>query len=96
MSALTTMLRHQLAPPTLADVHTAVRQVGGDGAEALWQQLCAGAGIDPAASHVPLDRVAALLAALRTTPGVVGVVGHSMSVRLNTYRTLTKLEENDR
>ena len=85
-----TIHRYGLAAPTLAEVRAAVHQGAGD--EETWTGLCAAAGVSPGATTADLDQLAALVAAVKASPGVLGVLGHSLSVRLHTYRTLAKLE----
>ena len=91
MSPAATTARHQLAAPALADVRAAVRRSGGADEAALWQELCASAEVPAGATELPLDRLEVLIRAVASSPGALGAVGHALSVRLRTYRTLAML-----
>ncbi|GAB7191411.1 hypothetical protein NUM3379_21180 [Kineococcus sp. NUM-3379] len=94
MAAATTIPGYGLAAPTLADVRAAVARAGGD-VDGTWAALCATAGVDPAAAEAGPDGVAALVAAVRARGGVLGVLGRSLWVRLETYRALARTAGTD-
>jgi hypothetical protein len=78
--------------PRVADFRDAVRRVAGPRFEESWRALCADADVPAGAATMSLDQRAALAAVLTDSPGVLGVLGRSLAVRLTTHRTLAALE----
>ena len=73
-----------LAPPRVADFRDAVRKVAGADIDATWRRLCHTAGVSPGAVTMSLPQLAALADAVTDEPGVLGVMGRSLAVRLTT------------
>lgn len=82
---------HRLEAPTVLDFRDTVRRVTGAGFEATWQQVCTQAGVPPGVFHLDRVPLGDLAAAIATCPGVLGVLGRSLAVRVHTYRTLSTL-----
>jgi hypothetical protein len=82
--------RYALSPPSVADFRDAVARVD-HGDPAVWARLCAEAGSAPQASTLTLAELDRLALVIRDQPGVLGVLGRSLTVRLTTCFTLTML-----
>ena len=78
--------------PRVADFRDAVRRVAGPELEPVWRRLCREAGVPTGAATMTLDQMADLAAVLTDSPGVLGVLGRSLAVRLTTHRTLAALK----
>jgi hypothetical protein len=77
--------------PRVADFRAAVRKVAGDEFEGTWRRLCAEARVPPGAATMSPDQLTDLAAVITDSPGVLGIMGRSLAVRLSTHRTLTAL-----
>jgi hypothetical protein len=86
---------HDVAPPTVADFRAAVARVD-RGDPAVWADLCAAAGVSPDATSMTLGQLDALALTMRSRPGVLAVLGRSLTVRLTTYITLRLLNGSSR
>jgi hypothetical protein len=86
---------HDVVPPTVADFREAVARVD-RGDPAVWAELCAAAGLPPDATSMTLGQLDALALTMRSRPGVLGVLGRSLTVRLTTYITLRFLDGSSR
>ena len=86
----TRVTSYDLAPPTVADFREAVARVD-HGDPEVWARLCAEAGLAPDATTMTLSQLDALALTIRAQPGVLGVLGRSLTVRLTTYFTLSFL-----
>lgn len=81
-----------LPAPRVADFRDAVRRAAGADFEATWRRVCADAGVPPGAATMSLDQLSDLADAVTDVPGVLGVMGRSLAVRLTTHRTLAALK----
>jgi hypothetical protein len=90
MSAPPAVASHRLAAPTVADARKVVEQ-GGAGDSGLWARLCEQARVPATAPSLNLEQLDALVKVITTVPGILGVLGRSLAVRLSSYRTLTLL-----
>jgi hypothetical protein len=90
MSAPAPVSSHGLAAPTAADFRAAVARID-RGDPSVWARLCDEAGVSPQATDMTLAELDALALTIRDQPGVLGVLGRSLNVRLMTYFTLTFL-----
>ncbi|HYH24129.1 MAG TPA: hypothetical protein VD834_02170 [Blastococcus sp.] len=88
MTAVYTIPRHEPVAPTVADFRATVERVGVDAA--VWAGLCAEAGV-PAAGSLTIAQLGSLADTIKDRPGVLGVMGRSLAVRVSTYRTLSTL-----
>ena len=91
MSPPPAVATHGLAAPTVADFRTAVQKACPADHDAVWARLCSASGTPATASAMTLDELAVLATAVTASPGVLGIMGRSLSVRLSSYRTLTAL-----
>ena len=81
--------RHELAVPSVSDFRATVEQGGGDAV--LWSRLCQQAGVSAASPTLSLDQLDVLAQTIKAQPGVLGIMGRSLAVRVTTYRTLSRL-----
>jgi hypothetical protein len=81
-----------LQAPRVADFRDAVRRASGADFEGTWRGLCADAGVPAGSATMTLDQLTLLADAVTNAPGVLGVMGRSLSVRLTTHRTLAALK----
>ncbi len=82
--------RYDLAAPSVEEFQAAVRRVATTDFDTVWRAACAQARV-PAFGALSQQQLTALAAALTATPGVIGVIGRSLTVRLSSYRTLSAL-----
>ncbi len=82
--------RYELKAPTATEFREAIRRLAKDELDNVWRKACLQARV-PVAGELSLEQLAAVTAALIATPGAIGVVGRSLSVRLSSYRTLSTL-----
>ena len=82
---------HKLAAPTVQDFRTTVQRVARAEFDKVWADACARAGVSRAALNLDEGQLGALAQALSAIPGVVGVIGKSLAVRMTSYRTLSSL-----
>jgi hypothetical protein len=90
MTAPTRATTHDVVPPTVADFRAAVARVD-RGDPTVWAGLCAQARLSAEATTMSLAQLDALALVMRDQPGVLGVLGRSLIVRLTTYFTLSML-----
>ena len=88
MTAAYTIPRHVPVAPTAADFRATVLRAGGD--PALWVALCDEADV-PVGGSLTLAQLGRLADTIKARPGVLGVMGRSLGVRVSTYRTLSIL-----
>ncbi len=89
--SVTATARQRVHYPTAHEIRTAVRNVSGDDFETTWNDLCRECSVSPTAGTYTVEEVDWLAATLRLRPGLLRVVGHSLAIRINTYRTLSRV-----
>ena len=87
MTATAVAGAHRLAAPTVADFREAVLQSGGN--TSLWIRLCTHAGVPAAALTLSLGQLDALAQKMKAEPGVLGLMGRSLGIRVVTYRSIS-------
>jgi hypothetical protein len=81
---------YNLPPPTKDDALAFLaRGIGADAAASLWVRTCAGAGVPAPARDLPPEMMMKVAERLAEQPGVAGVIGASLLVRLRTWRLVT-------
>ena len=81
--------RYDITAPSVADFRATVDRNGSD--PVLWYRLCAAAGVPADAADPTPDQLDALARVVSAQPGVLGVLGRSLGVRLTTSRVLSRL-----
>ena len=87
------LARNGLAAPTGDDFRRALRAAAREDAAAVWEDLCAQAGVPVPAFLLDLDAADRLAAAMTALPGLCGLAGRSMTARVRAYRALAAQEE---
>lgn len=78
-----------LVPPSRDDVMAFLaRAVGADQAASVWVRACREAGVGAGARTLPPAEMLSVAEVLARQPGVVGVIGASLVVRLRSYQLL--------
>lgn len=78
-----------LIPPTRDDALAFLaRAIGPDRAASTWVRAVAAAGVGLAGGDLSVDEMLKVAERLAAEPGVVGVIGTSLVVRLRTYRLM--------
>ena len=83
---------HRFSAPTAADVRAALHTGDAAQAEALWEEITAEVGVPTGAHLLTVDELGALAAAVAARPGVVGLQGRSLVIRVASYRALADLD----
>lgn len=74
------------APTREFAIGTLIRSLGRDEAQKLWNEACNSQNIDGKATSLEeLEKVSDFIS---KQPGVAGVLGKSLTVRIQTYKTL--------
>lgn len=82
---------YRLAAPSRDDAMAFLaRALGADKAASVWTTACRAAGVSPATRDMGVDALIRVADWLGGQPGVVGVIGQSLLVRLRTYRLLSR------
>lgn len=80
---------HDYAQPSEQDVLDALTELFGEEASGLiWEKVCACTGVARPASGLSLNGLELAIEYLKRWPGLAGLVGRSMSVRIRTFRSL--------
>jgi hypothetical protein len=80
---------HGLVPPTRDDALAFLaRAIGPDRAASTWVRAVAAAGVGTRGRELDVDEMLTVAERLAAEPGVVGVIGTSLVVRLRTYRLM--------
>lgn len=79
---------HGLAATTAEDVARILRVTEREHFSSVWADVCRTAGVSQGAYLLDLDQAARLVAAVRARPGVTGLAGRDLAVRVDTYRLL--------
>lgn len=83
---------YALSPPSEQDaLGFLARALGPDQAAALWVRTCRDVGVRSGALGV--DEMERAAQALSAHPGVAGVIGNSLVIRLRTYRLLARTRQ---
>jgi GAF domain-containing protein len=83
---------HRFSAPTAADVRAALHTGCPAEATALWDEIATAAGVPVGAHLLTLEELETLAAAVAARPGVVGLQGRSLAIRVASYRALSDLE----
>ncbi len=82
-----------LIPPTRDDALAFLaRAIGPDRAASTWVRAVAAAGVGSPGGELSVDEMLKVAERLAAEPGVVGVIGTSLVVRLRTYRLMASTQ----
>ena len=80
-------------PPTRDDALAFLaRAIGPDRAASTWVRAVAAVGVGSAGGELTVDEMLKVAERLAAEPGVVGVIGTSLAVRLRTYRLMASAQ----
>jgi energy-converting hydrogenase Eha subunit B len=83
-----------LIPPTRDDALAFLaRAIGPDRAASTWVRAVAAAGVGSQGGELSVDEMLKVAERLAAEPGVVGVIGTSLVVRLRTYRLMASTQQ---
>lgn len=83
---------HGLAAPTAEDFRRVLRAAAREQFPEVWGDVCATAGLSQGAYLLGVEEQEALARAVQALPGLLGVVGRGLAVRVATYRALRQAQ----
>ena len=78
------------APREIDVIHSLTRMLGPEKGLQTWQAVCQELGIPDPESRLSLDQLSEVARELCRRPGLVSVIGRTLSIRLNSYRALAR------
>ena len=83
---------YNLAPPSMEDALTSLGRIGGpEKAREMWTAACSTAGVS-ATPGIGVEEMKRVCEHLKSQGGIVGVVGGSLLIRIQSYLLLSKKE----
>ncbi|HEX2643616.1 MAG TPA: hypothetical protein VHU81_11515 [Thermoanaerobaculia bacterium] len=77
-------------PREIDVIHSLMRMLGPEKGLETWRAVCRESGIRDPESRLSLDQLSEVARELSRQPGLVSVIGRTLSIRLNSYRALDR------